>query len=422
MAANPALTLTLLSATVMLTACNSTPTPSNPTDRPFSGDVEFLRKHRDTIVLSAPAGGGKIAVVPGFQARVMTSTARGDSGQSFGFLKDDLISSKETLPHINPYGGEDRFWIGPEGGQFSIFFAPGVPEQTLKHWQTPAFIDTAAYTLVSKTDHAATFAHNAKFTNASGTNFDIKIDRVISVLNPADALGELGIAQAGLDVVAFESRNTVTNTGASAWTEKTGLLSIWVLGMFKPSPSTVVAIPINAKEGQDLSGLVNDSYFGKVPASRLKAVPRGSHAVGTTRPLALLFSGDGQQRTKIGVAPGAALPYAGSYDPVRNVLTLVTYSLPTGSHKYVNSMWETTQKDPFSGDVVNSYNDGASEPGGKPFGPFYELETSSPAAALAPGKSITHTHRTIHLEGPREALDKAARKALGLSLDEMKLP
>jgi hypothetical protein len=27
------------------------------------------------------------------------------------------------VPHINVFGGEDRFWLGPEGGQFSIFFA-----------------------------------------------------------------------------------------------------------------------------------------------------------------------------------------------------------------------------------------------------------------------------------------------------------
>ena len=35
----------------------------------------------------------------------------------------DIIASGKTQPHINVYGGEDRFWLGPEGGQFSIFFA-----------------------------------------------------------------------------------------------------------------------------------------------------------------------------------------------------------------------------------------------------------------------------------------------------------
>ena len=28
---------------------------------------------------------------------------------------------------MNGFGGEDRFWLGPEGGQFSIFFKKDDP-------------------------------------------------------------------------------------------------------------------------------------------------------------------------------------------------------------------------------------------------------------------------------------------------------
>jgi hypothetical protein len=38
-----------------------------------------------------------------------------------------LIASGKIAQHMNAVGGEDRIWLGPEGGQFSIFFAPGVP-------------------------------------------------------------------------------------------------------------------------------------------------------------------------------------------------------------------------------------------------------------------------------------------------------
>jgi hypothetical protein len=79
-------------------------------------------------------------------------------------------------------------------------------------------------------------------------------------------------------------------------------------------------------------------------------------------------------------------------------------------------MWEI-QEDPFAGDVVNSYNDGPPAPGAKPMGPFYELETSSPAAALAPGASLTHVHRTFHLEGEAADLDAVARRVLGVPLE-----
>jgi hypothetical protein len=62
------------------------------------------------------------------------------------------------------------------------------------------------------------------------------------------------------------------------------------------------------------------------------------------------------------------------------VLTLVPFTLPPASHGHVNSKWET-QKQPYGGDVANSYNDGPPAPGVKPLGPLHERESSSPAAA-----------------------------------------
>jgi hypothetical protein len=81
-------------------------------------------------------------------------------------------------------------------------------------------------------------------------------------------------------------------------------------------------------------------------------------------------------------------------------------------------MWEI-QDEPYAGDVVNSYNDGPPEPGAKPLGPFYEIETSSAAAALAPGESLTHVHQTFHFQGPESELDTIALATLGVSLESI---
>jgi hypothetical protein len=110
--------------------------------------------------------------------------------------------------------------------------------------------------------------------------------------------------------------------------------------------------------------------------------------------------------------------FAGAYDTVSRTLTVVTYNKPRKAAKYVNSMWEL-QQDPFSGDVVNAYNDGPTTPGGKPLGPFFEVETSSPAAALAPGQSLTHTHTTFHFQGDPAELDKLAKATLGAGIREI---
>ena len=101
------------------------------------------------------------------------------------------------------------------------------------------------------------------------------------------------------------------------------------------------------------------------------------------------------------------------------MLTIVKYNQPDASATdYVNSMWEL-QKEPYAGDVVNSYNDGPPSPGAKPLGPFYELETSSPALALAAGKSAEHVQETYHFEGERAKLDALSQTLLGASLDEI---
>src|SRR5262245_63732478 len=92
----------------------------------FIDDVAFLNRHTDVVILMPErTSSARVAVCPEFQGRVMTSTATSRGGLSFGWINRSLIASGERRKHINAYGGEDRFWLGPEGGQFSIFFAQG---------------------------------------------------------------------------------------------------------------------------------------------------------------------------------------------------------------------------------------------------------------------------------------------------------
>jgi len=374
----------------------------------FGDDLTFLKKHTDVVILSETSGNSQVAVLPTLQGRAMTSTAEGTEGLSFGWINRELIASGKTVEHINVYGGEDRFWLGPEGGQFSIFFKKGVPFD-LENWFTPASIDTEPFELVSKSKSRAILKKDMQLENYSRTIFNLRVDREIRVLERSEALNALGIAPAKtVKIVAFESNNTMTNTGTKAWDKETGLLSIWILGMFNPSPATTIVVPFNAGTEDELGPIVNDAYFGKVPANRL-VVKDG----------VMFFSGDGQYRSKIGLSPQRARPIAGSYDAVNKVLTIVQYNKPQTAADYVNSMWEL-QAEPYKGDVVNSYNDGPPEPGAKPMGPFYELETSSPAAALKPGEAVSHIHRTYHLQGPEADLDSIAKATLGVTIAEIK--
>ena len=374
----------------------------------FKDELQFLSKYIEVLVLSDSTGKAKLITAPTWQGRVMTSTADGDNGFSFGWINHELIASGEVQEHINVYGGEDRLWLGPEGGQFSIFFKQGDPFD-LDHWYVPKELDTESFEIIEKQQNQVVFRKHFNLKNYSDTKFKTELKREVKLLDEADIASQLGLEiPKNILKVAYTTVNSIKNSGNKSWTKETGLLSIWILGMYNPSPDTTVVIPFVEGDEKDLGPVVNDAYFGKVPESRLK-IENGF----------VFFKGDGQYRSKIGLSPKRSKPILGSYDAGNHVLTIVIYTKPENVTDYVNSMWEI-QEDPFAGDAVNSYNDGPPEPGAKPLGPFYELESSSPAAALSPGETLTHEHRTFHFQGSEADLDKIVRKCLGISLEKIK--
>ncbi len=379
----------------------------------FASDEAFLQKHTDLIVLKK--GDSAVAVVPSYQGRVMTSTFDSNAGPSFGWINRKVIEKgflseedeKGKLEEqIYIFGGEERFWLGPEGGQFAIFFQPGGDEKfEFSDWRTPAAIDTDAYQLVSQTEDSASFSHKTEFKNFSGTTFKVGIERVVRILDEKAAEKAVGMKlPEGIQMVGYETNNQIKNLGEKSWTQDTGLLSIWILGMYNPSPNTMVVIPFKEGGSDTLGPKVNDTYFGKVPDDYINV-----------KEDILFFKGDGTRRGKIGISAERSKGIAGSYDANGKVLNLVTYNEQPAEDGFVNSMWEI-QKQPYTGDVINSYNDGSPEPGAAPLGPFYELETSSPAAALAPNEVMTHIQQTYHFHGSAADLEILSQKLFGVSL------
>lgn len=373
--------------------------------RLFSEDVEFLSQHGPIKVLESPSG-GRIAVSGKYQARVMTSAVAA-TGESLGFVNRGFIEQGQTGTAFDNYGGEDRFWLGPEGGQYALYFAPGQPFE-FANWQTPAAFQEGEWLMQpGATATSVTFSRVFSLRNYAGTQLDVAVDRKLTVLGTEQAESTLELTlPPDVKWVGFSSENTLKNRGPQAWTEQAGLPSIWILGMFMPAPGTLVIAPFE-RNGQ--GEVVNDRYFGKVPADRLLINEEKGF---------VLFKCDGQLRSKIGLGPTRAKAVLGSYSAPGQLLTVVRYTRPSGAIKYVNNLWELS-KEPYAGDVSNAYNDGPVEPGKPSLGGFYELESSSPAAALAPGKSLTHVHETYHFTGPREQLEELAQKLLGVSLADV---
>lgn len=374
----------------------------------FGYDMAFLKKnYKKSIVLESNDHKSMLVLSPELQGRVMTSTLNGDQGSSFGWLNYDLIASKEVNEHINPTGGEERFWLGPEGGQYSIYFNPGVPFD-FENWYVPAELDTEGFDIVEHNLKSAVFHKEFNLINYSGTKLEIDVTRTVSLLHKGQVKEALQLATEDFSVVAYETSNNLKNIGASHWKKETGLLSIWLLSMFTPSPETTVIIPIKEGTNNQLGAKVKDDYFGKVASDRLKKTER-----------TIFFKADGNSRGKIGISPLRATKFMGSYDAKNETLTILEIEAPNTTAGYVNSTWKI-QEDPYSGDVLNSYNDGPLEDGSQ-MGPFYELESSSPALALASGESYTHTQRIYHINGEKEIINQIAEKILGVTIEEIKV-
>ena len=178
---------------------------------------------------------------------------------------------------------------------------------------------------------------------------------------------------------------------------------IWMLDMFPPSPSTTIIVPYEPGDG---SKPATTDYFGEIQADRI----RFENGI-------LLFKADGKSRGKLGIHPLRAKSVAGSYDAAHHVLTIIQFDVePSG--RYLNQEWNTI-KPPFSGDAVNAYNDGPLADGSQ-MGPFYELESVSPAAFLKPGEGQVHRHAVYHFVGKEEGLDKVCRSVLGVEQAKLK--
>lgn len=369
----------------------------------YGYDAAFLKKYSPHLVQLQDSN-MKILVSADYQGRVMTSTATGDSGSSYGWINYGLVSAGKKKKQFNPVGGEERFWLGPEGGQYSIYFKEG-DSFNIAHWQVPPVVDTETYNIVQQDKSSVTFSKSAVITNYSGTTFNLDIKRTVELLNKNAVERNLQISiPAGVQYVAYESTNQIKNTGSREWKKDSGLLSIWLLGMMNPTPQTKVIIPFIPRP--NAKSYITDNYFGKIPANRLMV-----------KDSVLFFRCDGKSRGKLGLSPAIAKPIVGSYDFEKNVLTILIPEVHNGE-AYVNSKWEIQQQ-PYKGDVINSYNDGPLEDGTQ-LGPFYEIESSSPAKELQPGQTQEYHQLTCHFQGDYSALKELAKQLLFINLDELK--
>ena len=169
------------------------PSVKNPSSgrTTFESDASFLRAHGELVILESP-GGGRVAVSPKYQGRVMTSAVLPDA-DSLGWIHRAFIEGGKTGTPFDNYGGEDRFWLGPEGGQFGLYFPPGKPF-AFDNWQTPAAFQEGAWDISHRSPTSVGFTRKIAVTNYGGQAFTMDVTREIGILTRDAVVERLGIA------------------------------------------------------------------------------------------------------------------------------------------------------------------------------------------------------------------------------------
>ena len=371
----------------------------------FGYDLGYLGAKDSLVVLTDEGENAQVIVSPKYQAKVFTSTVDGWAGTSLGYLNYDALDAETINEHMNGYGGENRFWIGPEGGQYSVFFEPGA-EQVYDHWHTPKAIDVEPWEVVASDRRSVRMSKEMEVQNYRGTELCLAIDREIRLLEPAEVKQMLGVEPGGgIKTVAYATRNSIRNRNDFAWTEQTGTICMWMLDMFNVAPGALTIVPFVEGPEDRLGKIATTDYFGEIPADRIR-IEEG----------VLYLKTDGKYRSKLGVNPKRTKAVAANYNPGLKCLTVTTFDVDPDA-VYLNQEWNPA-KNPLIGDALNAYNDGPLDDGSI-MGPFLEVESASPAAFLKPGEQQVHRHNVFHFVGEETALDAVSRSVLGVTLSKI---
>ncbi|MFY0600164.1 MAG: hypothetical protein JXR03_10875 [Cyclobacteriaceae bacterium] len=365
----------------------------------FEYDLNFIKAYTEPIILEENEGQSLLMLAPAYQGRILTSSASGMNGRSFGWINYDYLSQNTLKSGGNPIGGEDRFWLNPLSTKYSLFYKKE-KEIAPENWFIPEPIDLLPFEVAEHSKNSATFVSNFNIENHIGTVFNVHVKRKIELFPFQKIEKFLGIKIPDqVDAVGFQSVNTLKNQGEN-WSLENGVITPWILGNFHGTPECISIIPFDQREASEP---IANHYLNPLDSSRVKVVDSN-----------IYFKTDGSYRSKVGLDSRHAKNVFGSYDPGSSTLTIIQYSL-TSDSTYFNSYEGVPITQPYVGDAIDIYNNGGSSQGSH----FYELESTAPARALKSGDSIQHHHRTYHFRGNEVSLSLISQPLLGCHISSV---
>ncbi len=375
----------------------------------FKDLIQLLQDTKTSpAVLVGKHPGRRVVCAPALVGRVMSCTFDSAAGDALGWIGQDAISGKRSDPVFNNFGGEERIWFGPEGSQFGLHFTSS--ELKPSDYRVQPAMSSQPYELVpSPADRSqAVMQARVQISNLAGTTFHLQVRRVVSIVESCPF--SLGAGEK-VECIGFQSETTVRNVGGEAIRPETGLLSCWTPGLHPSSRGSVIIIPFNEGSNEELGPAIREDYISHLcPHGRL---PAESWCLADDY---AAFKSDGNCRAKVSVARARAVNRLGSYNVETHELIINQFELYS-ELPYVGAYWRTlSASELLDGEAVSCYIDGPDENGAGGSN-FYELETLSPALALASGEEFTHRNRVFHLRGDVRWIDAIAQRALHASLN-----
>lgn len=354
----------------------------------FAADVDFLRAFASPAVLKDSTSKSAIAIVAGWQGRVMSSTVAGD-GRSFGFLNYGTIENGKQF-HFSTFGGEDRLLFGPLPDSTALAPIDSLPATPLPD----PLRDSALLRQVSSAKGIISLEGEAQLPNTKNNILSAHITRTITLLSRRDLHNYLGAdIHRSVHAVGFHSDNILLNAGTQRWDTTHGTTAIRIRGMFTAGPQSIGIIPLR-KGGKVRTGT-------PIPKERLLVNNDVAY-----------FRADGNFDMELGVQQASALNFMGIYDPERKLLTVIQFTLPRNPALYLGETATDARAE-----VLTIRNNGPENAVAR--GRFVEVQSTSPAALLKPKGRMQHFHRTIHLEGSEKHLGEITKKIFGVNLKEI---
>ena len=306
--------------------------------------------------------GGRVAVCPDWNGRVMTSTNGGLEGDSFGCINVQAIETD----CYEDFGGEDI-------------------------WRLSPLIYT--FTLESIKDNKTVLQRTLRKADANGTSVEFHLTRSISLLSRYQAGAMFGgvvedaLKHSDVSVVGFHTENTVQ-------TQERAYVASRQRGMFNASPHTAVIVSEPPVSFAPEPFSVDIDYLGSAPHGRIRHLPK-----------ALLIRADGHGQCQVTMPFAATPPTFGAIERRSGTLTLWTFDLPNGCSE--------------TNDIIRIYNPGHLHGDKFDWAAYYEMNCFSSVRELESDIPLTYAQCTLHINADNAVLGEIIREVFSTSLEEI---